>query len=138
MYPFIAGILFFFSACTSSPFIELNSRDNFQLEGSTKFSVSLNRDNLPVEMDPILIENLGEAVTNYLEGTGHQSSLDAPIIIELSVDSKDKIKVDDFRYLAIQFIDHTCMILIALIPCPSFICESLSKMLIKIKLYGLV
>jgi hypothetical protein len=98
MYPFIASILFFFSACTSSPFIELNSRDNFQLEGGTKFSVSLNRDNLPVEMDPILIENLGEAVTNYLEGTGNQSSLDAPIIIELSVDSKDKIKVDDFRY----------------------------------------
>ena len=67
-YPFIAAILFYFSACTSSPFIELNSRDNFQLEGGTIFSVSLNRDNLPVEMDPILIENLGEAVTNYLEG----------------------------------------------------------------------
>ena len=97
-YPFITGILFFFSACTSSPFVELNSRDNFQLENATEFSLSLNRDNLPVEMDPILIENLGEAVTNYLEGTGHKSSVDAPIIIELSVASKDKIKVDDFRY----------------------------------------
>ena len=97
-YPFIVGILFFFSACTSSPFIELNSRDNFQLENATGFSLSLNRDNLPVEMDPILIENLGDAVTNYLEGTGHKSSAEAPIIIELSVASKDKIKVDDFRY----------------------------------------
>ena len=97
-YPFIAGILFFFSACTSSPYLELNSRDNFQLENATEFSLSLNRDNLPVEMNPILIENLGEAVTNYLEGTGHKSSVEAPIIIELSVASKDKIKVDDFRY----------------------------------------
>ena len=97
-YSLIAGILFFFSACTTSPFLELNSRDNFQLESATKFSVSLNRDNLPVEMDPILIENLGEAVTNYLEGTGHISDSSAPIIIELSVASKDKMQVDDFRY----------------------------------------
>ena len=97
-YPFIAGILFFFSACTSSPFLELNSRDNFQLDPSTAFSISLNKDNLPVEMDPILIENLGEAAKNYLEGTGHLFSSDAPIAIEVSVASKDKIKVDDFRY----------------------------------------
>ena len=49
-------------------------------------------------MDPILIENLGEAVTNYLEGTGHISDSSAPIVIELSVASKDKMQVDDFRY----------------------------------------
>ncbi len=132
MYPFIAGILFFFSACTSSPFIELNSRDNFQLEGGTKFSVSLNRDNLPVEMDPILIENLGEAVTNYLEGTGPQLLLSLALIVKI------KLKLMISVTTVIQFIDHTYMILIALILCLSFIYESLSKMLIKIKLYGLV
>tara|TARA_B100000767_G_C19631597_1_gene478478 strand:+ start:76 stop:591 length:516 start_codon:yes stop_codon:yes gene_type:complete len=97
-YPLIAGILFFFSACVSSPFLELNSRDNFQLEPATEFSISLNKENLPVEMDPILIENLGEAAKNYLEGTGNLFSSDASIIIELNVASKDKIKVDDFRY----------------------------------------
>ena len=49
-------------------------------------------------MDPILIENLGDAAKEYLEGVGHQSSQDASIIVDVSVTTKDKIKYDDFRF----------------------------------------
>ena len=63
----------FLAACTSTPFTELNSRDNFQLEEDTSFKIQLNKDLLPVEMDPILIENLGDAAKEYLEGVGHQT-----------------------------------------------------------------
>ena len=67
----ILTVVLLFTACTSSPFTELNSRDNFQLEEGTTFKIQLNKDSLPVEMDPILIENLGDAAKNYLEGVGH-------------------------------------------------------------------
>jgi hypothetical protein len=87
----------FLVACTSTPFTELNSRDNFQLEEETGFKIQLNKDLLPVEMDPILIENLGDAAKEYLEGVGHQFSKDAAISIDLSVTTKEKIKYDDFR-----------------------------------------
>ena len=63
----ILTALLFFAACTSSPFTELNSRDNFQLEEGTSFKIQLNKDSLPVEMDPILIENLGDAAKNYMD-----------------------------------------------------------------------
>ncbi|MGY8771819.1 MAG: hypothetical protein ACKVID_00385, partial [Gammaproteobacteria bacterium] len=49
-------------------------------------------------MDPILIENLGEAAQSYLSGTGHLVSPDASLVIEISLASKEKIKVDDFRF----------------------------------------
>ena len=62
------------TACTSTPFTELNSRNNFQLEQGSNFKIQLNKDLLPVEMDPILIENLGDAAKSYLEGIGHQHS----------------------------------------------------------------
>ena len=88
----------FLVACTSTPFTELNSRDNFQLEEETGFKIQLNKDLLPVEMDPILIENLGDAAKEYLEGVGHQFSKDAVISIDLSVTTKEKIKYDDFRF----------------------------------------
>tara|TARA_Y100000768_G_scaffold345012_1_gene291667 strand:- start:450 stop:965 length:516 start_codon:yes stop_codon:yes gene_type:complete len=85
-------------ACTSSPFTELNSRDNFQLEEGTSFKIQLNKDLYPVEMDPILIENLGDAAKEYLEGVGHQYSKDSSVVVEVSVTTKDKIKYDDFRF----------------------------------------
>lgn len=88
----------FLVACTSTPFTELNSRDNFQLEEETGFKIQLNKDLLPVEMDPILIENLGDAAKEYLEGVGHRFSKDAAISIDLSVTTKEKIKYDDFRF----------------------------------------
>ena len=88
----------FLVACTSTPFTELNSRDNFQLEEETGFKIQLNKDLLPVEMDPILIENLGDAAKEYLEGVGHQLSQDATITIDVSVTTKEKIKYDDFRF----------------------------------------
>ena len=88
----------FLVACTSTPFTELNSRDNFQLEEETGFKIQLNKDLLPVEMDPILIENLGDAAKEYLERVGHQFSKDAAISIDLSVTTKEKIKYDDFRF----------------------------------------
>ena len=88
----------FLVACTSTPFTELNSRDNFQLEEETGFKIQLNKDLLPVEMDPILIENLGDAAKEYLEGVGHHFSKDAAISIDLSVTTKEKIKYDDFRF----------------------------------------
>ena len=88
----------FLVACTSTPFTELNSRDNFQLEEETGFKIQLNKDLLPVEMDPILIENLGDAAKEYLEGVGHQFSQDAIITIDVSVTTKEKIKYDDFRF----------------------------------------
>ena len=88
----------FLVACSSTPFTELNSRDNFQLEEETGFKIQLNKDLLPVEMDPILIENLGDAAKEYLEGVGHQFSKDAAISIDLSVTTKEKIKYDDFRF----------------------------------------
>lgn len=88
----------FLVACTSTPFTELNSRDNFQLEEETGFKIQLNKDLLPVEMDPILIENLGDAAKEYLEGVGHQFSKEAAISIDLSVTTKEKIKYDDFRF----------------------------------------
>ena len=80
------------AACTSSPFTELNSRDNFQLEEGTSFKIQLNKDLYPVEMDPILIENLGDAAKEYLEGVGHQYSKDSSVVVEVSVTTKDKIK----------------------------------------------
>ena len=86
------------AACTSSPFTELNSRDNFQLEEGTSFKIQLNKDLYPVEMDPILIENLGDAAKEYLEGVGHQYSKDSSVVFEVSVTTKDKIKYDDFRF----------------------------------------
>ena len=86
------------AACTSSPFTELNSRDNFQLEEGTSFKIQLNKDLYPVEMDPILIENLGDAAKEYLEGVGHQYSKDSSVVVEVSVTTKDKIKYDDFRF----------------------------------------
>ena len=95
----IFSVISIFAACTSSPFTELNSRDNFQLEEETSFKIQLNKDLLPVEMDPILIENLGDAAKDYLEGVGHQFSEDAVISIDVSVTTKEKIKYDDFRFL---------------------------------------
>ena len=86
------------AACTSSPFTELNSRDNFQLEEGTSFKIQLNKDLYPVEMDPILIENLGDAAKEYLEGVGHQYSKDSSVVVEVSVTTKDKIKYEDFRF----------------------------------------
>ena len=38
----------FLAACTSTPFTEVNSRDNFQLEEDTSFKIQLNKDLLPV------------------------------------------------------------------------------------------
>jgi hypothetical protein len=49
-------------------------------------------------MDPILIENLGDAAKSYLEGIGHQHSQNASLIIDVSVTTKDKVKYDDFRF----------------------------------------
>ena len=95
---FIISFLAFLTSCTSSPFTELNSRDNFQLDEGTSFKIQLNKDSMPVEMDPILIENLGDAVLAYLEGVGHQSSEDASLTIDVSVTTKEKIKYDDFRF----------------------------------------
>jgi len=86
------------TACTSTPFTELNSRNNFQLEQGSNFKIQLNKDLLPVEMDPILIENLGDAAKSYLEGIGHQHSQNASLIIDVSVTTKDKVKYDDFRF----------------------------------------
>ena len=94
----IASMLLLISACTTTPFVELNSRNNFQLEPASEFKIYLNQDNLPVEMDPILIENLGEAARKYLTDTGHTSSIDATLMIEIGLASKEKIKVDDFRF----------------------------------------
>ena len=53
---------------------------------------------LPVEMDPILIENLGDAAKEYLEGVGHKNAINASTIIDVSVTTKEKIKYDDFRF----------------------------------------
>ena len=86
------------TACTSTPFTELNSRNNFQLEEESRFKILLNKDLLPVEMDPILIENLGDAVKGYLEGVGHQYSESASLTMDVSVTTKEKIKYDDFRF----------------------------------------
>ena len=94
----IFTVITLFTACTSTPFTELNSRDNFQLAEGTIFKIQLNKDLLPVEMDPILIENLGDAAKGYLEGVGHQFSQDASITIDVSVTTKEKIKYDDFRF----------------------------------------
>ena len=94
----IFTVITLFTACTSTPFTELNSRDNFQLAEETIFKIQLNKDLLPVEMDPILIENLGDAAKGYLEGAGHQFSKDAAITIDVSVTTKEKIKYDDFRF----------------------------------------
>ena len=63
---FIFSFLTLLVACTSTPFTELNSRNNFQLEDGSSFKIQLNKDLLPVEMDPILIENLGDASKEYL------------------------------------------------------------------------
>ena len=94
----IFSVISIFAACTSSPFTELNSRDNFQLEEETSFKIQLNKDLLPVEMDPILIENLGDATKIYLEGAGYRFSNDSSISIDVSVTTKDKIRYDDFRF----------------------------------------
>ena len=94
----IFTVIALLAACTSSPFTELNSRDNFQLEEGTSFKIQLNKDLYPVEMDPILIENLGDAAKEYLEGVGHQYSKDSSVVVEVSVSTKDKIKYDDFRF----------------------------------------
>ena len=95
---FTLSFLFLIAACTSSPFTELNSRDNFQLDEGSSFKIQVNKDLLPVEMDPILIENLGDAAKEYLVGIGYQFSLDAPLTIDVSVTTKDKVKYDDFRF----------------------------------------
>ena len=102
----IFTIISFISACTSTPFTELNSRDNFQLEEKTSFKIQLNKESLPVEMDPILIENLGDAAKEYLEGVGHQSSQDASMIVDVSVTTKDMMI---FVFTAIQCIEIICM-----------------------------
>ena len=94
----IFTVIVLLAACNSSPFTELNSRDNFQLEEGTSFKIQLNKDLYPVEMDPILIENLGDAAKEYLEGVGHQYSKDSSVVVEVSVSTKDKIKYDDFRF----------------------------------------
>ena len=95
---FILSFLVCFAACTSTPFTELNSRDNFQLDASSEFRVHLNKDLMPVEMDPILIENLGEAAKNYLTNMGHSESSDASLVVEVSVGSKEKLKFQDFHF----------------------------------------
>ena len=95
---FTLSFLILIAACTSSPFTELNSRNNFQLEQGSRFKIQVNKDLMPVEMDPILIENLGEAAKEYLVGIGYQFSLDAPLTIDVSVTTKDKVKYDDFRF----------------------------------------
>ena len=94
----VISVLAFLTSCTSSPFTELNSRDNFQLDQATSFKIQLNKDMLPVEMDPILIENLGDAAKEYLEGVGHQHVTNASVVIDVSVTTKEKIKYDDFRF----------------------------------------
>ena len=43
----IFTVITFLAACTSTPFTELNSRDNFQLEEETSFKIQLNKDLLP-------------------------------------------------------------------------------------------
>ena len=86
------------TACTSTPFTELNSRNNFQLAEESSFKILLNKDLLPVEMDPILIENLGDAAKEYLEGVGHRFSENASLARDVSVTTKEKIKYDDFRF----------------------------------------
>ena len=95
---FIFSFLVLLPGCTSTPFTELNSRNNFQLEEGANFKIQLNKDLLPVEMDPILIENLGDAAKEYLIGVGHQYSQDASLTIDVSVTTKEKIKYDDFRF----------------------------------------
>ena len=40
----IFTIIGFISACTSTPFTELNSRDNFQLEEKTSFKIQMNKE----------------------------------------------------------------------------------------------
>ena len=45
-----------------------------------------------MEMDPILIENLGDAAKNYMEGVGYKFSNDSSISIDVSVTTKDKIR----------------------------------------------
>ena len=48
---FTLSFLFLIAACTSSPFTELNSRNNFQLEQGSSFKIQVNKDLIPVEMD---------------------------------------------------------------------------------------
>ena len=50
-------ILLCFSACSTTPFTELNSRDNFHLEDSSNFHVSLNIDFMPTQFIEIIFLN---------------------------------------------------------------------------------
>ncbi len=120
-YSFVASMLFLVSACVTTPFMELNSRNNFQLEPASEFQISLNKDNLPVEMDPILIENLGEAAQNYLSGMGHIASSDASLVIEIGLASKEKLKLMISAFMVIRCIGIICMILIVSMQFQSFI-----------------
>jgi len=90
--------IFFIASCTSTPYMELNSRNNFQLEPKTEFQIQLNKDSMPVEMDPILLENLGEIAGNYLIDMGNINNPDANIALELSLSSKENLRTDNFRY----------------------------------------
>ncbi|MGA1762417.1 MAG: hypothetical protein ACO397_04385 [Gammaproteobacteria bacterium] len=92
-------VLFTFSACAISPFLEVNARDNFVITDGASFIVSTNKSDLPANIDPISVEIAGEEAARYLGVMGFVENADQyKYILELTVSTKDKLRMDDYRF----------------------------------------
>ena len=92
-------VLFTFSACAISPFLEVNARDNFVITDGASFIVTTNKSDLPANIDPISVEIAAEETASYFAAMGYVESADQnKYILELTVSTKDKLRMDDYRF----------------------------------------
>ena len=87
------------TACNTTPYLDINARDSFILIDGASFAVVTNKSDLPANIDPISVELAAEEAGRYFAEMGFiESKQNNQYTLELTVSTKDKLRLDDYRY----------------------------------------
>jgi hypothetical protein len=93
------ALLFTVASCNTTPYLDVNARDSFVLIDGASFTVVTNKSDLPANIDPISVELAAEEASRYFAAMGFvESKQNNRYTLELTVSTKDKLRLDDYRY----------------------------------------
>ncbi|MEK9650333.1 MAG: DUF4136 domain-containing protein [Gammaproteobacteria bacterium] len=92
-------LLIIVSGCNTTPFLDVNARDSFELVDGASFSVTTNKADLPANIDPISVEIAAEEAARYFSSLGYVvGEKNTKYLLDLTVSTKDKLRLDDYRF----------------------------------------
>ena len=93
------ALLVTLASCNTTPYLDVNARDSFVLIDGASFAVVTNKSDLPANIDPISVELAAEEAGRYFAAMGFvESNQNNQYTLELTVSTKDKLRLDDYRY----------------------------------------